>query len=332
MIHVSWRQGDAELFPDLLPGYSYATRQKPHDFHLHESDLSPGSILSLLSATQLKEGRGRVSSHEDFNLCSRSSPLGPKFLCFFFLPSCSACGSTQLCSCCCVCPRRAYSSLLSPSQNTHQQEQASSPTARAVLRPTAFLTRTPEPPGAFLHCTDTPGALHSSAPCHEPHFPMGSPRNGLHLVGAEGILPLPATPMLPTPLLLPTAGRSLPGTNTILTSPVPQGTIISGNRNPLLVHTSPHSLLFGFLDEKRYHRAAAVGWEGAMQESIHPTTACPAPVSPTAPAPQCLLSSLPHSACHPSIHHPQHLSPTAPITPTSPAPQCQLCYQGIPSH
>lgn len=78
VIHVSWRQGDAEHFPDLLPGYSYATRQKPHDFHLRESDLSPGSILFLLSAALLKEDRGRVSSNEDFNLCSRSSPLGQR--------------------------------------------------------------------------------------------------------------------------------------------------------------------------------------------------------------------------------------------------------------
>lgn len=36
---------NAESFPDLLPGYSYATRQKPHDFNLHKSNLNPNSIF-----------------------------------------------------------------------------------------------------------------------------------------------------------------------------------------------------------------------------------------------------------------------------------------------
>lgn len=81
VIHVSWRQGDAERFPDLLPGYSYATRQKPHDFNLCESNSNSSSILFLISAALLKEDRGPVSSHEeDFNLYSRSSPLGESFV------------------------------------------------------------------------------------------------------------------------------------------------------------------------------------------------------------------------------------------------------------
>ena len=61
MIHTSWRQEDAESFPDLLPGYSYATRQKPRDFNLRESNMNPNSILFLVSAALQTEDRGPAS-------------------------------------------------------------------------------------------------------------------------------------------------------------------------------------------------------------------------------------------------------------------------------
>lgn len=229
VIHVSWRQGDAERFPDLLPGYSYATRQKPHDFHLCESDLSPGSILFLLSAALLKEDRGRVSSNEDFNLCSTSSPLGQRGL---FPLSCSACGSTQLCSFCCACSPRAYSSLLPLSQSTHEQERVSSqqPYSRSTSASYSLLNKNPRASWHFPPLHRAPQepftALLSAL---SPISPWDPPENGLHLVGAEGVLPPTATPMLPTSLLLPTAGPGLPGTNAIPTSSVLQGTITSDN-------------------------------------------------------------------------------------------------------
>lgn len=64
MIHASWRQEDAESFPDLLPGYSSATRQKPRDFNLRESNLNPNSILFLVSAALQTEDRGPASCKE----------------------------------------------------------------------------------------------------------------------------------------------------------------------------------------------------------------------------------------------------------------------------
>lgn len=84
MIHASWRQEDAESFPDLLPGYSYATRQKPRDFNLRDSNPNLNSILVLVSAALQTEDRGPASSQEDLQLWGRSSPLGEGFLPFCF--------------------------------------------------------------------------------------------------------------------------------------------------------------------------------------------------------------------------------------------------------
>jgi len=85
VIHASWRQEDAESFPDLLPGYSYATRQKPRDFNLRESNPNPSSTLCLVSAALRTEDRGLASSREeDFHLWGRSSPLGEGLLPFCF--------------------------------------------------------------------------------------------------------------------------------------------------------------------------------------------------------------------------------------------------------
>lgn len=65
VIHASGRQEDAESFPDLLPGYSYATRQKPRDFNLRESNLNPNSILFLVSAALQTKGRGPASCKQN---------------------------------------------------------------------------------------------------------------------------------------------------------------------------------------------------------------------------------------------------------------------------